>query len=128
MGGESKTSQTQSSTTAPWEAAQPALNGILGQLGTNLNNTGVTGAENNALNTTQANANNYSSTYAPQINANAQNLLNGGGATAQAGNIQGGYGAFKNQMSPFADPNYSSMNDPNLQRALQQIQSDVGNN
>jgi hypothetical protein len=32
MGGESKSTQTQNSTTNPWEAAQPALTGILGQV------------------------------------------------------------------------------------------------
>jgi hypothetical protein len=54
MGGDSKSSQTQSSTTAPWQDAQPALGGILGQVNSGLGNTGVTGAENNALNTTQS--------------------------------------------------------------------------
>lgn len=32
MGGKSSTTQAQQSQTAPWEAAQPMLQGILGQL------------------------------------------------------------------------------------------------
>jgi hypothetical protein len=46
----------QQSQTAPWEAAQPMLQGILGQLSTGLNNTGLTAAETGALNTLQSNA------------------------------------------------------------------------
>lgn len=125
MGGESKTQQTQNSTTNPWEPAVPALNGILGQLNTQLGNTGVTANENNALNTLTSNAQ-QASQFAPQITGFAQNLLNGGGANGQAGNVQGGYDTFKGQMEQFADPNYSSMNNPALRAALQQVQDDVG--
>ena len=78
MGGESKQTQTQNSTTNPWEPAQPALQGILGQLTSNLNNTGLTGAETGAINTLQQNAGNASQ-FAPQITDFAKNLLSGGG-------------------------------------------------
>jgi hypothetical protein len=53
MGGQSST--TQQSQTAPWEAAQPMLRSILGQLNTGPNNTGLTPAETGALNTLQSN-------------------------------------------------------------------------
>ncbi|QHO72500.1 hypothetical protein ACH79_07570 [Bradyrhizobium sp. CCBAU 051011] len=69
MGGTSTQQQTQSSTTAPREAAQPALTGILGQVGTNLNNTGLTGAENSALGTLEQNGANATSQYAPWSNS-----------------------------------------------------------
>jgi len=126
MDGESKTQQTQSSTTNPWEPAQPVLNGILGQLNSQIGNTGVTANENNALNTLTSNAG-QASQFAPQIASFAQSLLGGGGANGQAGNVQSGYDTFKSQMSPFADANYSSMNNPALRAALDQVQSDVGN-
>ena len=64
--------------------AQPALQGILGQVGSNLNNTGLTGQETGAINTLEQNAG-TASQYAPQIQSYATNLLNGGGATNQAG-------------------------------------------
>ena len=56
MGGQSSSTQTQQSQTAPWAAAQPMLQNILSQLGTGLNNTGATAAETGALNTLQSNA------------------------------------------------------------------------
>jgi len=56
MGGQSSSTQTQQSQTAPWEAAQPMLQGILGQLSTGLSNTGLTAAETGAINTLQSNA------------------------------------------------------------------------
>ncbi|WP_375413094.1 tail fiber domain-containing protein [uncultured Bradyrhizobium sp.] len=127
MGGKSTTEQTQQSTTKPWEAATPALEGILGQLQTGLGKTGVTGAESGALDTLTNNANTSSATFAPGIMDYAKTLLAGGGANGQAGNIQGGFDAFKAQMSPFADPNYSSMDSPALQRALQQASTDATN-
>src|SRR4051794_3540788 len=80
--------QTQNSTTRPYAEAEPAVQGILAQLGGGLNNTGLTGAENNAFGTLQNNASNYGSTFAPQIGNYASSLLNGGGANAQAGNVQ----------------------------------------
>jgi hypothetical protein len=40
MGGQSSSTQTQQSQSAPWQAAQPMLQGILGQLGTGLNQFG----------------------------------------------------------------------------------------
>lgn len=125
MGGESSQQQTQSSQTAPWAAAQPALQGLLGNLQGQIGNANLTGAETGALNTLQQNAN-AGNPFAGQINDYATNMLSGGGANAQAGNIQGGLDAFKTQMSPYADANYSSLNNPQLQAALQTIKDDVG--
>src|SRR5262245_3367901 len=56
MGGQSTSTQTQQSQTAPWQAAQPMLQGILSQLGSNLNNTGLTSTESGALDTLRNNA------------------------------------------------------------------------
>ena len=102
MGGESSSQNTQASTTNPWEAAQGQLKGILSQLTGNLGNTGVTGAENNAFGTQQSNAANYGSTYAPQIGQYAGELLSGGGATNQAGNVNANYQRYTDQTNPMA--------------------------
>jgi hypothetical protein len=125
MGGQSSSTQTQQSQTAPWEAAQPILQGILGQLGTNLNNTGLTGAETGALNTLQSNAA-QGDPFAGQINAYAQSLLNGGGANAQASNVQGNLNTLQSQLTPYADGSQIG-NNPALAAQLAQIQTDVGN-
>ena len=76
MGGTSTQDQTQSSTTAPWTQAQPALQGILGQLQGQLGNTGVTSGENSALNTIVGNSGNTNQ-FNPAINASTSSLLGG---------------------------------------------------
>jgi hypothetical protein len=127
MGGESKTSQTQSSTTAPWQAAQPTLQGILGQLQGNLNNTGVTGAETGALNSIEANAG-QSSQYAPLIQGLTSSLLNGGGATDQAGNVNANYQRYVDQTNPLASNlNYDPRQTPGFSDALNTTISDITN-
>jgi hypothetical protein len=125
MGGQSSSTQTQQSQTAPWQAAQPMLQGILGQLGIGLNNTGLTGAETGALNTLQSNAA-QGNPYAGQIGGYAQSLLGGGGANAQAGNVQSNLGAFRSQLTPYANGSMIG-NNPALAAQLAQIQTDVGN-
>lgn len=126
MGGENKQSQTQSSTTNPWEPAQGALKGILGQLDPLIANSGLSPTSSGAIDQLQQSAN-QGNPFAGQINDFTTNLLNGGGANAQSGAVQGGLDQYKQQMAKYADPNYSSLNDPKLQAALAQIQSDVGN-
>lgn len=81
MGGQSSSTQTQQSQTAPWAAAQPVLQGILGQLGSGLNNTGLTAAETSALDALRSNAA-AGNPYAGQIGGYAQSLLSGGSADA----------------------------------------------
>lgn len=125
MGGESKSTTTQSSTTAPWEAAQPALSGILGQLQGNLNNTGTTGQETGAINSIEANAANAPNNSGA-INGYVTSLLGGGGANAQAPQIQSGLSTYQNQLTPYANGSMVG-NNPALQAQLQQIQSDVTN-
>src|SRR5882724_1575587 len=125
MGGQSSSTQTQQSQTAPWEAAQPILKGILGQLGTGLNDTALTGAETGALNTLQSNAA-QGDPFAGQINGYAQSLLNGGGANAQAANVQGNLSSLQSQLTPYADGSLIG-NNPALAAQLAQIQTDVGN-
>jgi len=125
MGGQSSSTQTQQSQTAPWEAAQPMLKGILTQLGTGLNNTGLTAAETGALDTLQSNAA-RGNPYAGQIGGYAQSLLSGGGADAQAGNLRDNLGAFRSQLTPYANGSMVG-NNPALAAQLAQIQTDVAN-
>jgi hypothetical protein len=125
MGGQSSSTQTQQSQTAPWEAAQPMLQGILSQIGADLNNTGLTAAEAGALDQLSQNAS-QGNPYAGQIGDYAQSLLNGGGANAQAGNVQGNLGTFRHQLTPYASGSMIG-NNPALAAQLAQIQNDVGN-
>jgi hypothetical protein len=128
MGGQSSTSQTQSSTTQPWTQAQPALSGILGQVQTGLGNTGVTGAENNAFNTIEGNANAASSNYAPAVQGYATSLLGGGGALNQAGNVNQNYLDYKNATQPLAsNTDYNPMNTPGLKDSLNALTSQITN-
>lgn len=102
MGGTSTSQQKQQSETNPYAPAIPALNGILGQLQGNLSNTGVTANENSALNSIVANAGNASQ-FSPQISSYANELLAGGGANAQAGNINQNYLDYQRRLNPTAD-------------------------
>jgi hypothetical protein len=127
MGGATKTENSQSSTTAPWQAAQPALQGILGQIGTGLNNTGLTGTETGAINQLEQNAG-QAGQFAPQIADYAKTLLAGGGATDQAGNVNANYQRYVDQTNPLAsNMNYDPMQNPGTADLLSRIQSDVGN-
>ncbi len=126
MGGESSSTQTQQSQTAPWAAAQPMLQAMLSQIGTGLNNTGMTGAETGALDQLSHNAAN-GNPYASQIGSYAQSLLNGGGANAQAGNVQSNLDAFTSRLQPYASGSMIG-NNPALAAQLAQIQTDVANN
>lgn len=125
MGGESKQQQTQSSESNPWAAAQPALQGILGQLNPLIQNSGLSSASSNAIDQLQQSAN-QGNPFASQINANTTNLLNGGGANAQAGNVQSGFDAYKAQTNPLAsNTNYDPMQTPGLADALAAMKSDI---
>src|SRR6202008_2967754 len=55
-----------------------------------------------------------------------QSLLNGGGANAQAGNVQGNLDIFREQLTPYANGSMVG-NNPALAAQLAQIRDDVGN-
>ncbi|SHM41050.1 hypothetical protein [Bradyrhizobium lablabi] len=129
MGGQSSQATTQQSQTNPWDAAQPMLKGILGQLQGNMGNTGVTGAENNALTGITNNATNYASTYGPQANAYAGSLLSGGGALNQAGAVNQNYQNYYNQTNPLAsNTNYDPMQTPGIGDRLQGLTDQITQN
>ncbi len=119
MGGKSETTQTQNSTTNPWEAATPALKGILGQLTSNLGNTGVTGAESGALTSLVNNGVNATNQYAQPIASYAKDLLSGGGATDQAGAVNQNYQRYVDQTNPLAsNTNYNPYDTPGFRDAI----------
>ena len=123
MGGQSSSTQTQQSQSTPWAAAQPMLQSILGQIGSGLNNTGLTGAETGALDQLSQNAA-RGNPYAGQIGGYAQSLLGGGGANAQAGKVQSNLDALNGRLSPYASGSMVG-NNPALAAQLAQIQNDV---
>src|SRR3954452_18857224 len=102
MGGQSSSTQTQQSQTAPWEAAQPMLQGILGQLNPLIQNSGLNPAESSAINQLSANAA-QGNPYAGQIGAFAGNMLSGGAANAQSPNLQNGLTTLQAQLTPYAN-------------------------
>ena len=126
MGGKSTTEQksTQQSTTAPWSAAQPTLQGILGQLNTGLSSSAaITGAENEALGRLTANAGNAGQ-YGQQINSLVNDLFGGGGANNQAGNVNAGFEDYKRRLGLTADGGQIGQNS-GLLPYLDTIRTDV---
>lgn len=128
MGGTSKQETTQSSQTSPWAPAQPMLNGILSQLNTQLPNTGATGLQGNALD--QINANNARfSSFAPSITGVTNDLLAGGGANNQAGNVNQNYLNYAAQTNPLAsNTNYDPMQTPGIGAQLQGLTDSITQN
>lgn len=127
MGGKSTSTTTQNSTTAPWAEAQPAIKGLLGQLSPMINNVGLNTAQTNALNSIEANAAN-GNPYAPAIGAATTNLLNGGGATNEAGNINGYYDQYRQATQPLAsNTDYNPYNTPGFKDALSTTINDITN-
>lgn len=129
MGGTSTSQTTQQSQTAPWQAAQPMLQSIIGQLSGNLGNTGLTGTEGNALNTIENTGNAYAAQYAPQFSNYANSLLSGGGALNQAGNINNAYQQYAAATQPLAsNVNYNPYSTPGFSDAVNTLTSDITNN
>lgn len=127
MGGESKQQSTQSQTSDYLSSAKPAIEGILGQLSPLAQNSGLSSASSNAINQLEQNAQ-QGNPYASQISANTSNLLNGGGANAQAPMLNSSYQNYYNQTNPLAsNTNYDPMQTPGLADALATLKSDIGN-
>ncbi|NEU94819.1 tail fiber domain-containing protein [Bradyrhizobium uaiense] len=91
-----------------------------------LPNTGVTSNERGAIDqlTSMGNAGNP---YASGTSGAVNNLLSGGNATAQNGALTDNLASYRAGMTPYTDPNYSTINTPAVQAALHQVQDDVTN-
>ena len=126
--GTSKQTTTQQSTTAPWEAAQPTLQGILSQVQGNLSKTGLTGDESNALKGLEQSGYTFANTYGPQIGNYATDLLKGGGALDQAGNVSQNYQRLVDQTNPLAsNTNYDPYSTPGFRDAIDTMRQDITN-
>lgn len=124
MGGKSETKQQ--STTEPWKPAQPALTSILGQLQGLIPNSGITPGMESAFGQLESSAQ-QGNPFAGQIGGVVGNLLNGGGATAQASAIQSAFDSFKAQTNPLAsNTNYDPMQTPGLADSLKTMMGDIG--
>ena len=124
MSGKSETKQQ--STTEPWKPAQPALTSILGQLQGMIPNSGITPGMESAFGQLESSAQ-QGNPFAGQIGGVVGNLLNGGGATAQAPAIQSAFDTFKAQTNPLAsNTNYDPMQTPGLADSLKTMMGDIG--
>lgn len=125
MGGTSTTSQTQNSTTSPWQQGVDVSNGLLGQLNPLVANSGITPGETNALGQITNNAASTSQ-FNPQINGVTGSLLNGGGANNQAGNINAAFQNYQGQVNPLAsNTNYDPMQTPGIGGQLQGLNDSI---
>ena len=124
MSGKSETKQQ--STTEPWKPAQPALTSILGQLQGLIPNSGITPGMESAFGQLESSAQ-QGNPFAGQIGGVVGNLLNGGGATAQAPAIQSAFDTFNAQTNPLAsNTNYDPMQTPGLADSLKTMMGDIG--
>src|ERR1700761_6891209 len=125
MGGQSSSTQAQQSQSSPWEASQPMLQGILGQLNPLVQNSGLNSTESGAISQLSQNAA-QGNPYTSQISGLATSLLSGGNATAQAPNLQSGLSTLQSQLTPYANGSMIG-NNPALQAQLDQIATDTSN-
>jgi hypothetical protein len=127
MGDSSQTTTSQSQT-RPWDAALPAVNGLLGQLQGLIPNTGTNAAQNGAIAqlTQMGQAGNP---YASDIGSAATDLLHGGGAMNYAPTVQNAYDTYRAQTMPLAsNTNYDPYSTPGFSDALKTSNGDITNN
>src|SRR5882762_5900507 len=125
MGGTSSQEQQSQTVSQPWQPAQGGLLNLINQIQGQAGNTGINPTEQNAFGQLQSNAQG-GYPYAGQLNSYVANLLGGGGANAQAGNVSGNLANYQNTLQPWAsgamgDP----ANNPALAQLLQTIRSDT---
>ena len=102
------------------------LSSILGQLNPLIQNSGLNPTESGAINQLSQNAA-QGNPYASQISSFAGNMLNGGGATQQAPNLQSGLSTpAEPAQQPYANGSMIG-NNPALAAQLAQIASDTTN-
>lgn len=124
-GGKNQTTQTVSQQTQPWAPSQPALTGLLGQIGTQIGQTGLTPTQTGALDTMQSYAQ-QGNQFAPQINSLAGDLL--GGGTDRTGLVNDAYSQYKTALEPTARGDFvNPESNPQLQGYLSTIQNDIAN-
>lgn len=127
MGGTSKSSQTQTSTLAPYDPAAGSLNGILGSLGEMVPGAGtLSSGEQGAIDQVIKNANGTPD-YSQPINSGVTGLLNGGGATKYDPQITANLDTLKNGILGQTASGANIGQNPALKAQLDQIATDVTN-
>lgn len=123
---QSSSNTSSQSTTGPGAEAQPVVQGITNALTPLLSSSGLTPTQSTAI---QQLTNNgmAGDPYAAAEGTNATNLLNGGGATSENGNLTSNLNTLNSTLSPYTDPNYSTVNSPDVQRALQAANAGISN-
>jgi hypothetical protein len=102
MGGTSTSSQTQSSSLAPYSPASTGMNGILGSLSGMAPSAGtLSPTESGAINQVISNSNGTPNYSAP-INTGTLGLLNGGGANNNNGAISSNLGTLNSELGATA--------------------------
>ena len=107
MGGTSKQTTQQQSTSEPWKEAKPMVMGLLDKVGDQFGSTQLTGHELDALNQWQ-NMGSAGNPFAPQMGKVANDLL--GGGPDRTGMVQGAYDDYKRSTESTAAGDYL---DPN---------------
>jgi hypothetical protein len=126
MGGTSSSSQTQSSSLAPYSAASTGMNGILGSLSAMAPGAGsLNSTQSGAINQVIANANGTPNYSAP-INSGTMGLLNGGGANNNNPAISQNLTNYQGLLGSTASGANMGQNSA-LKPQLDQIATDVGN-
>lgn len=126
MGGTSKSSQTQTQQLAPYDPANPALQGILGGITNLVPKAGISDAQTGALDTIVKNANQASGTFSPAITSGTVGLLNGGGAKANDSGIKQNFDDYKGLLYSTAS-GANIGNNSALKAQLDQITADTTN-
>jgi hypothetical protein len=115
---------TSSSSTRPWDAAQPLLNNIIGGLSnvSGTPTTAQTSAGNNLVNAAGG---------IPDLSGSEIGAVNGlfsSNTQPQQDMLSGGYGDLKKNLGGYLDPSYlNPMNTPGFSDALRTMNSDIGN-
>lgn len=125
MPGQNSVTTQQQGTSAPWAAAQPLLNSIIGQLsGTNAQETPAQLAAAKKLKAEAANT----PSFAAPATAGVTGLLGGGGANQFAPILSGAYNNLSSSLAPLTNPaNLDPMKNPYTAGALESVNRDITN-
>ncbi len=124
MGGENKTTQTQTSSVKPLSFTIPGLEDLTGQIEGLLNKTGITSGQQNAL----SNITNTAQEFQPQLKGLLNSMLSGGGTGQLNQTITDSLGLLQDQLKPIAQgQNLNVAQNPYLQDILSQTNDSIRN-
>lgn len=118
-------SQMQGSTT-PWSKAMPTVDNLFSLLNGQMGNSGVTGPEAQVIQNL-TNRGSAGNPFAGQAGQVATDLMNGGGATSENGNLTSNLNDYKTLMATYTDPNYSTVTSAPVRDALAAQTTDTTN-